>query len=1004
VKGGILLLAAGAISAITSPSPPSLQDARRAELQMATSASGVPVPVIFGEQRVTGNFMEYDKSQLRTVEIRQATPGGKGGGGGGSQVVGYEYYLTYEYGICMGEVDAVAQVISTPGEVKLIDDTPVVATVAAVTTTTASFTRPASINGTVAVTLESTSLLAVNNAVEIPNYGQFTVTAIADADATNATLRLDKRLGNQITGWGAGSVTVPSGSAILHQLPAATGATRKFNFDDVSEFTVDAMVTIEGFGEWTVLSKTGTTANLELTRILGSGTIIAGTNVSTYQDTATAFGNSDRMTLTLAGGQEGGEVLLYSGTPWQVRQSSGDPYYAHGMHYRHLCWALFKDYKVGTHPQAQSHHFILRRLPKCYRDDGSIITGLKTRGSNTSTHANYQQANPAAIIYEILTDKVWGRGMSSALIDEASWVAASEFFAAQNIGLGITLDRADKLANVLSGIRETARVLLLWDGDKLKFRTLLDTATVHSRIITLTKSQVSEVKFTRPTWTSTFNEVRAEFANRERNYKGDAVSAQDTANFNTVGAVNQKRVSLYGVTETTLAQRLAAMLLKEASYPLGVLSFKMNRTASHLEPGDIIRFVWDEWSEGTVTGYYQVSSVRTGGSDEEAITVQATEDPDLSAIESEETSVTPPSVVNWQQVTGNGQGDLNLIQPQPGNTLPVLPLAVVEVPAILTGGKENRLAFLGQKVTPGLTGISGHAAQFDGDYKYIGTTTNFAVTGTVLVAYAAGPRIDRSIGIEFSLTDPTTDEGTILQANRVVEDSDHLSALANSEQDYLLIGEEILQVGSITTLPGTNRYLAINLIRGLFGTKIADVAEGATIFYTRTQPSTVSAEKLDAGNETRFRGYPVDNKGVVNLGSDVFIAHAAPNDELFLGIGKRPLAPEPYDMAPVGLVCTMRVRPQFFDRAAATKGFEQAANTLVTTIEPMRFMVEQVKANGDIVQGKTLTAHTFTPDELDDPLAGMAEIEITRQADTATIRIYSELNGQVSVDGATFEV
>lgn len=999
VKGGFLLLAAGAIAALTAQNPPSLQGARQAELQMATSASGVPVPVIFGEQRVTGNFMEYDKSQLRTVEIRQSTPGGKGGGGGGgSQVVGYEYFLSYEQGICMGEIDAVAQVISTPGETKLMNETPVVATVANTTTTAASFTRPA-IAATVSVTLGSTALLAVNNAVEIPNYGKFTVTAIADA--THATLRLDEKLGSQISGWG-GNPTVPSGSAVLHIMPASLAATRKFNFDDVDEFTVDATVTLDGFGEFKVLSKTGTTANLELTRIISSGTVIAGTNVRTYQDPAQAF-TDDTLEIALAGGQESGTVRLYCGTPWQTRLSGGDPYYAHGMHYRHLCWALFMDYKIGTHPQAQSHHFILRRLPKCYRDDGSIITGLKTRGSNSATHANYQQANPAAIIYEILTDKVWGRGMSSALIDESSWIAASEFFAAQNIGLGVTLDRADKLANILAGIRETARVLLLWDGDKLKFRTLLDTATVHQRIVTITKSQVSDVKFTRPTWTSTFNEVRAEFANRQRNYKSDAVSAQDTANFNTVGAVNQKRVTLYGVTETTLAQRLAAMLLKEVSYPLGVLSFKMNRTQSHLEPGDIIRFVWDEWSGGTVTGYYQVSTPRPGGSEDEAITVQATEDPDLSAVEAEETSVTPPTVLNWHQVTGNGQHDLNLIQPQPGNTLPVLPLAVVEAPAILTGGAENRLAFLGQKPTPGLTGISGHAAQFDGDYKYIGTTTTFAVTGSLLTEYAAGPRIDRTTGFEFSLTDPDTDEGTILQANRVAATSDDLSALANSENDYILIGEEIMQVGKITKLDA-NRYQASNLIRGLFGTKVATVAQGATFFYTRTQPATVSAEKLDAGNETRFRGYPVDAKGVANIGSDIYIAHAAPNNRIFLGVGKRPLAPEPYSMTQAGLDCTIKVRPQFFDRAAATQSFEQAANTLITTIEPMRFMVEALDGGGAVLQGKTLTAHTFTADELADRTKGMVTIAFTRPGLAATIRVYSELDGHVSVDAAAFPV
>lgn len=1001
---GMLMLGMGAISALTAPDAPSIRNARAAELQMATSASGVPVPVFFGEQRLTGNFMQYDKEQLRTVEIRESSPGGKGGGGGGgSQVVGYEYFLTYEYGLCMGEVDGVAQVISTPGETKLIDERPEIATTTAAATVATQFTRPGTVGGTVEVTLNSSENLAVNNQVNIAEKGNFTVTAV-DVDNITVTLRLDEKLGTQQGGYQV--ATVPVESVLNHINPTATSATRKMAFDDASEFVEGETITLNGFGEWTVTTAiSGTSANLTLTRITGTGPIIVGTVVTATRDASQMFGAAnDTMDVTLTGTAEGGTVKLYRGTEWQTRVGgASDPYAANGMNYRPICWALFMDYKIGSHPQAQSHHWILRRLPKCLRDDGTTFTALKTRGSNTTTNVNYWQANPAAIIYEILTNKTWGRGMSSSLFDEASWQSVSEFFATQNIGLGITLDRADKLANILSGIRETARILLLWDGAKLKIRTLLDTETIHRSIVTLTKSQVNNVKFTRPSWTNTFNEVRSEYANRARNYKADSVAVQDVANFNTVGILNTKAVSLAGVADVTLAQRLASLILKESSYPLGALTFEMNRTASHLEPGDIIRFIWDEWSEGTVTSYFQVSTVKNGGSEREMITVQATEDPDLSAIEAEETSITPPTTLNWNNVTGAQDSDLRLTPPQQANTLPILPLAVLEVPAIVTEGKENRLAFLGQKPIAGLTGIAAHAAQFDGDFKYIGTAATFSVTGKLLNSYAAGPEIDRTLGFEFSLNDASADEAKVLQVATVVADADHLSALTNSAKDFIVIGEEIMMAGKITKL-STNRFKAINLVRGLFGTRIADVPAGATFFYSRTMPDGIKAETLEMEEETRFRGYPVDAKGVANVGGDIYIAHADPWNRKFVGLGIRPLAPEPYSIADTAGEKTIRVRPQFYDRGAAILTVQRASELLLTNIGAMKFMAEALDGSSAVLQGRTLIAHTFTPDTLDDVATGMVEIVYTPPGGTALINIYAELDGEISIRAAAFSV
>jgi hypothetical protein len=149
-------------------------------------------------------------------------------------------------------------------------------------------------------------------------------------------------------------------------------------------------------------------------------------------------------------GRQGGLIRIYVGNATQTRINPGgtDAYYANGMNYRNICWALFMDFKLGRIPQPRTYQFIIRRLPKCLRDDGTTVSGILTRGSNSTVHPNYIQANPAAMLYEGLTNKLWGRGRASAIFNEQSFIDCSIYFAAKNIGIGWTLGRAGETLRI----------------------------------------------------------------------------------------------------------------------------------------------------------------------------------------------------------------------------------------------------------------------------------------------------------------------------------------------------------------------------------------------------------------------------------------------------------------------------------------------------------------------------------------------------------------------------
>jgi len=122
------LIAGGTMSLTSSPKNLSAGDNRAADFAMANAGEGFPVPVLFGEQKITGNFLNYSKDFFRSVAVPgESGIGGKGGGPAATSTIGYEYFLSFEYGLCIGPVDSIAQVYSTPGEKVMMGDTPTLA-------------------------------------------------------------------------------------------------------------------------------------------------------------------------------------------------------------------------------------------------------------------------------------------------------------------------------------------------------------------------------------------------------------------------------------------------------------------------------------------------------------------------------------------------------------------------------------------------------------------------------------------------------------------------------------------------------------------------------------------------------------------------------------------------------------------------------------------------------------------------------------------------------------
>jgi hypothetical protein len=890
------MVAGGIMSLAFAPKAASQNNAAQNDFQIATSTEGFPVPVIFGRQRVNPNYMNYTKSNFTSTVLTQNA--GKSDGGG--TVVGHKYFLTWEMALCMGPIDEILQVISTPGEV--------------------------SMRGVDAPTLTFGN----------EDFKEFSLSATNEG----GLLRLYR-----------GGLT---------QDRIATGDPYYSGFSNVV----------------TDLFAQQATNTVVISQPILSGAYVGGTIIWADLTTSTITKVTDSNTCTVNGSAITRVNQAVTLNPPAFLQNTST------MNYRGICWSLFgvgsNRFAIGLLAQPKTYQFILGRLPAhdadfyMQRPDGTTITGFRVRGSGNTGHHCYTEANPAAIIYEILTNQRWGRGLPQDIFTaeaEASFILCSQFFYDHNIGMSFTLNTAEDLQTVIDSIRNHLKTVIILDGETIKLRCLLDITQTHGNIKTLNKSKATNIKFTRPDWSGTFNEIRAEFINVNKNYRPDVLHVQDLANIQLNGGqINSQRVQLSGFTDWNLTRQQTFRLLREVSYPLGVLSFDMNRYLSRLEPGDCFRFIFDEYSDNEVTGYWIVTKITKDKSDDETITVNAVEDILLGSIDGVETSTVVPTIYPWEKIADITPNQIGLFVPPSNTNGTVFPVRVFELPILITQGVA-KLIVLGQRPSPNVTSMNLYW-QNGTTWTQLGSQAQFAASGQLAGDWLTCLQTDRSgAGLRFNLTDPSDDEPTVLSANQVEEPTDNLETLLNSGADYIIIGDEIIQVGLIEKL-GTNDYRARNLIRGRFGTDVVPHYQDEQVWFLKTMPTGITATTLGvAARALNFKVYPVGTAGETQTG-DAFAIDG--NGGLFVALGKQPVRPTVrsavYQYNVNGPSALLGVRPAFFDKGCEAASFFYVMANPLTSVGTMTFhclggnatIGSSVESDFDLAVTNTYVADSLT--------------------------------------------
>lgn len=282
---------------------------------------------------------------------------------------------------------------------------------------------------------------------------------------------------------------------------------------------------------------------------------------------------------------------------------------------------------VGINPKIKPMNFVVKRLPNflnpAYKD------------------INNGDANPVDIIWELLINNDFGMGLSSIYLDSASFTAAQQTVYADGLGFSGIWDSPKPISDVISEVLKLIDAVLYVDVETglITLKLIRGDYDLGSLPIFDEDSIVEISSFSRSSWDETTNEIKLTFTDRmpiettdntmhvsqaPPAYHDNVAVAQDLANASRQGAIVSSAVTYNGVSNSTVAQKIAQRDLKVLSSTLAKCTVKINRKGMSLRPGSVFKLNWPDY--GITNMPMRVGRVRYGEYDNGMMEIDAVQD------------------------------------------------------------------------------------------------------------------------------------------------------------------------------------------------------------------------------------------------------------------------------------------------------------------------------------------------------------------------------------------
>lgn len=294
----------------------------------------------------------------------------------------------------------------------------------------------------------------------------------------------------------------------------------------------------------------------------------------------------------LGGKEKGGGVVgtfrIYAGLPAQIQ----DPYLQLARNlgpnipaYVDIAHAVWEQGEVGESTLIKPYIFRVTRFPDSLglAGSGHIVRGTIDNGD----------ANPAEVLFEILTDDRWGLNIDISKIDQPSFVTAGDTLATEGNGFSLISDRVARAEDLITEVLRQIDATLFEDTNGVYTLKLIRNDFVFATLPIFDETNVIELDaFSRGSWSQTQNHINIGYQDRNKEFQETGAMAQDLANVRVQGKQVRADMNYPGVKHSITARDIAGRELRQLSFPLAKVTLITNREAQALRPGDVIRFNW----------------------------------------------------------------------------------------------------------------------------------------------------------------------------------------------------------------------------------------------------------------------------------------------------------------------------------------------------------------------------------------------------------------------------
>lgn len=253
-----------------------------------------------------------------------------------------------------------------------------------------------------------------------------------------------------------------------------------------------------------------------------------------------------------------------------------------------------------------------------------IPTTLPSPYSSIKNPKGYVDANPAHIIYDALTNRLWGMGGSPSQIDIPSFEQAAEILYNDNFGLSLYWTKQSKIEDFIQEVLDHIYGVLFINPrlGKVSLKLLRNDYDPNG-LIEIGPDNATLKTFQRKLWGETVNEIVVTWTNPE-NEESETVTNSDPGNIAMQGEVVSENHNYYGIRSEELANKVAARDITIASSPLASAEIEVNRRNWDLTVGDVINFSWPKYQVDKLP--MRIMDIDEGKFEDSKITLSLLED------------------------------------------------------------------------------------------------------------------------------------------------------------------------------------------------------------------------------------------------------------------------------------------------------------------------------------------------------------------------------------------